>query len=313
VGATLYVTLEPCNHQGRSGPCAPVVEKSGVSRVVVAMRDPNPTVIGGGCRYLRDRGLDVTVGVLAAEALELVWPFAVTDNFTRPYVELKTAHSLDGFWAPLPSTREAVAPVYLTSETARVDVHCRRRRVDLVLVGEGTVGADGPRLDGRLAADRDDVPAAEPMAGYVDSDLSWTGGFNREQYVVFAGLGATDAPSRAAIEADGGTIIFCRETHGHVAPADLVVRAGEYGFLTMMVEGGPRLATAFLAAGAVDRWVRYQAPRVLGAGVGWPGVCPDTGSLGPAFHLTGSAPVGADLVTVHDRRCFDDLWARVTL
>ncbi len=313
VGATLYVTLEPCNHQGRTAPCAPAVFASGVKRVVVANRDPNPTVIGGGCRHLRDRGLVVDCGVLAAEALEMIWPFVVTNNFSRPYVELKTAHSLDGYFAPLPSTRGDAAPVYLTGEEARLDVHLRRRRVDLVLVGEGTVKADHPLLDGRLAAGRPDVPAEDPMAAYVDTDLSWTGGFRRDQYLVFAGESARETANRVGIEADGGQIIFCREKDGRVDPVDLIAQTSAHGYLSLMVEGGPNLAGSFLASGAVDRWIRYQAPVILGAGVGWPAQFLKSGQLDRNFHLTSSLTLGADLVTVHDRRNFRDVLAAVTL
>lgn len=312
-GATLYVTLEPCNHQGRTAPCAPAVFTSGVTRVVVANRDPNPTVIGGGCRHLRDRGVEVVCGVRAEEALEMIWPFVTTDNFSRSYVELKTAHSLDGFFAPLPSTRTEAAPVYLTGQEARLDVHRRRRRVDLVLVGKGTVAADRPVLDGRLAAGMPDVPSAEPTAAYVDTNLSWNEGFAREQYVVFAGQGAGQSTNRAAIEADGGTIIFCGEKGGRVDPADLVVQAAAAGYLSLMVEGGPTLAGSFLQAGAVDRWVRYQAPVILGAGVGWPTDFLNAGHFDRNFHLTSASPLGADLVTVHDRRKFRDVLARVTM
>jgi len=312
-GATLYVTLEPCNHEGRTAPCAPAVYASGVTRVVVANRDPNPTVIGGGMRHLRDRGLEVTCGVLADAALEMIWPFVVTNNFARPYVELKTAHSLDGYFAPPAATRGATAPVYLTGDEARMDVHRRRRRVDLVVVGEGTVAADAPRLDGRLADGQPDVPGAEPAAAYVDTDLSWTGGFRRDHYLVFAGESARAAASLAAIEADGGQVIFCREKAGHVDPSDLVVQAAANGFLSLMVEGGPSLAGAFLRAGVVDRWIRYQAPVILGAGVGWPDAFLTAGQIDRGFHLTSSGPLGADLVTVHDRRRFCDVLAQVTL
>ncbi|MEN8007106.1 MAG: bifunctional diaminohydroxyphosphoribosylaminopyrimidine deaminase/5-amino-6-(5-phosphoribosylamino)uracil reductase RibD [Candidatus Krumholzibacteriota bacterium] len=311
-GATLYVTLEPCNHQGRTPPCAPAVATSGLSRVVVAMRDPNPTVSGGGCRYLRDRGLDVTCGVLADEALEMIWPFVATDNFTHAYVELKTALSLDGRFAPPPDSRRETAPVFLTGQAARRDVHRRRRRVDLVLVGEGTVRADNPRLDGRLAAADAEVPASEPMAGYVDTDLSWTGGFNRDQYLVFAGHGARESENRERIEADGGEIVFCRETAGKVDPAGLCEAAVCRDLLTIMVEGGPRLAASFLRAGLVDRWVRYLAPTVLHDGVGWPG---GLGIEGPQnnFSLTRQLRVGDDLQVIHDRRSFAAVLARVTV
>jgi diaminohydroxyphosphoribosylaminopyrimidine deaminase/5-amino-6-(5-phosphoribosylamino)uracil reductase len=312
-GATLYVTLEPCNHQGRTAPCAPAVIDSGVTRVVVANRDPNPTVIGGGCRHLRDRGLDVVCGVRAVQALELIWPFVVTGNFSRPYVELKTAHSLDGYFAPPPTDRSDVAPVYLTGEMARQDVHRRRRRVDLVIVGEGTVAADRPRLDGRLAAGLTDVPQDDPVPAYVDTDLSWPGGFAREPYVVFAGEDARESSACAAIASGGGQIIFCRTKAGHVDPEDLVRQAAAHGYLSLMIEGGPRLAGAFLGAGAVDRWIRYQAPLILGAGVGWSDGFLTPGFVDRNFHLTSATTLDADLVTVHDRCSFRDVLARVTL
>jgi diaminohydroxyphosphoribosylaminopyrimidine deaminase/5-amino-6-(5-phosphoribosylamino)uracil reductase len=310
-GATLYVTLEPCNHKGRTDPCAPLVAHSGVARVVAAMRDPNPAVAGGGCRHLRDRGIEVTLGVLADLALETVWPFATTDSFRHPYVELKTAQSLDGRFAPPPEARSGTAPVYLTGDEARRDVHRRRRRVDLVLVGEGTVKADRPRLDGRLAAGQGDVPREDPRVGYVDTDLSWSGGFDREDYLVFAGTGARQSPRRAAIERDGGRIEFCRERDGRLDPAAVVERARELGLLTVMVEGGPRLAHAFLQAGLVDRWLRYQAPVVLGSGVSWPAGGPDATVLD--FTATSCSRLGEDLLEIHDRRRFADFLARVSV
>ncbi len=311
-GATLYVTLEPCNHQGRTPPCAPAVAASGVCRVVVAMRDPNPTVIGGGCRFLRDRGMDVTCGVLADEALDLIWPFAATDNFSHAYVELKTALSLDGRFAPPAESRRQTAPVFLTGQAALRDVHCRRRRVDLILVGEGTVRADNPRLDGRLAADCAEVPQDEPVAGYVDTDLSWTGGFQRDHYLVFAGKSAAESANRARIEADGGQILFCRETAGKVDPAGLCEAAVCEDHLTIMLEGGPRLAASFLRTGLVDRWVRSLAPTVLNDGIGWPEGLGD-GGIQNDFTLTRHMRVGDDLQVIHDRRSFADVLARVTV
>lgn len=310
-GATLYVTLEPCNHTGRTAPCAPEIAASGVRRVVVAMRDPNPAVVGGGCRYLRDRGIEVTLGVAARDALELVWPFAATENFTRVYVELKTALSLDGRFAPPAATRREPAPVYLTGSGARMLVHRRRRWCDLVLVGEGTVRADRPRLDGRLAAAHRDVPAEEPLAGYVDTDLSWAQGLDRDRYLVFAGESARGAANIPRIEADGGEIVFCAEREGRVDPRGIVNAAAERDLLTIMVEGGPRLATAFLATGLVDRWLQFTAPTVLGAGVGWP---PDAGVLSSSpFHLTRQSPLGPDLLAVWDRVDFAALLDRVTV
>jgi diaminohydroxyphosphoribosylaminopyrimidine deaminase/5-amino-6-(5-phosphoribosylamino)uracil reductase len=312
-GATLYVTLEPCNHKGRTAPCAPAVAAAGIRRVVAAMRDPNPTVLGGGCRYLREHGLAVACGCLAAEALELVWPFVVTDNFRRPYVELKTAVTLDGRFAPDPVVRSKAAPVYLTGEAARRDVHLRRRRVDLVLVGEGTARADRPRLDGRLAEGRPGVPTIDPVPGWVDTDLSSAEALPVSPSLVFAGRSAAGSPNRAALEAGGARVVLCREREGRVDLRDLLGQLAELDVRAVMVEGGPTLAAAFLAAGLVDRWVRYEAPRVLGAGVGWPA------EFGPGvlphgdFSLTSTTAVGEDLRTVWDRQSFTATLGRVTL
>jgi diaminohydroxyphosphoribosylaminopyrimidine deaminase/5-amino-6-(5-phosphoribosylamino)uracil reductase len=312
-GATLYVTLEPCNHEGRTPPCAPEVVAAGISRVVVGIRDPNPAVIGGGCRFLRDRCLEVTCGVLADEALDLIWPFAATDNFTHAYVELKTAHSLDGWFAPPATDRAQTVPVYLSGQSARIDVHCRRRRLDLVLVGEQTVRADRPQLDCRLAAGRKDLPGCDPLPGYVDSDLSWTGGFHRDRYLVFAGVGARDSVNRAMIEADGGEILFCREIAGRVDPGSLCEAAVTRDLLTIMVEGGPRLAASFLNTGRVDRWVRYLTPVVLGDGVGWPAGITRPARQGLDYSLTRHERMGADLLVIHDRRNFADFLTQVTV
>lgn len=312
-GATLYVTLEPCNHEGRTPPCAPAVVAAGLSRVVVGIRDPNPTVTGGGCRFLRDRGLEVTCGVMADEALDLIWPFVATDNFSHAFVELKTAQSLDGWYAPPAVNRTETVPVYLSGEPARRDVHCRRRRLDLILVGEETVRADRPRLDGRLAAGRQDLPDCEPVPGYVDTNLSWTGGFHRDKYLVFAGTSFRDSENRAAIEADGGEILFCRETGGHVDPASLCEVAIGRDLLAIMVEGGPKLAAAFLNAGLVDRWVRYLTPRVLSDGVGWPPGTFRPGRPDADFSLTRHEQLGEDLLIIHDRRRFADVLTQVTV
>ena len=310
-GATLYVTLEPCNHHGRTPPCAPAVAESGVSRVVVGMRDPNPAVIGGGCRFLRDRGVVVRCGVLAEQCLELVWPFATTENFQHVYVELKTALSLDGRFGPVPAAGRPPAPVYLTGEAARRDVHRRRRRVDLVLVGRGTALADRPRLDGRLVAGQTDVPGAEPAAGYVDTRLEHTGGLDRPEFLVFAGQSAQDSPNRAAVEAAGGTIVFCREKGGLVDPLAITEQAAKRGLFGLMIEGGPRLAASFLQARLVDRWLQYQAPVLLGAGPAWAELKP--GGAGRDFTLTRTEQLGEDLLVTWDRRRFRALLDQVTL
>lgn len=312
-GATLYVTLEPCNHQGRTPPCAPAVVASGITRVVVGMRDPNPAVLGGGCRFLRDRGVEVRCGVLGEECLELVWPFVTTGNFTRVYVELKTATSLDGLFAPAATGARHPSPIYLTGEKARQDVHRHRRRVDLVLVGKRTAMADRPRLDGRLAADNDGTPAAEPMAGYVDTHLEYSGGLDRDSFFVFAGESAQGSPRAEAVTAGGGTIIYCREQNGQVDPRNIMEQAAMRDILSIMVEGGPTLAHSFLREGLVDRWLSYTAPTVLGSGVGWPGGKSAPGFADSTFSLTRTRQLGRDLLAVYDKRSFQAQLGQVTI
>jgi diaminohydroxyphosphoribosylaminopyrimidine deaminase / 5-amino-6-(5-phosphoribosylamino)uracil reductase len=300
LGATLYCTLEPCNHQGRTPPCAPAVVAAGIRRAVVAVRDPNPGVRGGGLQVLRDAGIDVCAGVMAAEALDLAWPFVATRAFQRPFVILKTATSLDGYFAPLHAHQVGAAPFYLTGLEARHDVHRLRRWCDVVLVGEGTMAADRPRLDGRLVTDADDCPAADPIPAYVDTDLSLDGGWPKS-FWVFAGEAAAHTLG-SRIKERGGRVVACDRNGGHVDPTSVVARFREQGGHVLLVEGGPTLAASFLRAGLVDRWVSYVAPVVLGSGVRWP-----ESSANATFHTTRVTTVGPDVKTVFDRLPFDQM------
>lgn len=300
-GATLYVTLEPCNHTGRTPPCAPAVAASGITHVIVAMRDPNPLVKGGGCRFLREHGLEVRIGAGAAAALDLVWPFAVTDGFQRPFVELKSAVSLDGRFAPPAAARNVAAPVYLTGEPARRLVHERRRWSDAVVIGEGTARADRPRLDGRLADGRPGVPAAEPVAVCLDTDLSWSGGLGRAPFLVVAGENARRSPNLEAVAAAGGEVVFCREQDGRLDLRAALAALRARGLCALLFEGGPALSAALLAAGVVDRWRQFVAPVVLGDGVGWTAAPPPAA---PGFTLTRCEAVAGDAMLVHDRTPF---------
>jgi len=275
------------------------------------LADPNPTVAGGGIAHLVEEGVASDCGVAAPDALELVWPFVSTQNFGRAYVELKTAHSLDGFFAPLAKHRSGQAPVYLTGAEARRDVHRRRRRVDLVLVGEGTVAADQPRLDTRLADDCQHEPENDPVAAYVDTDLSWRGGFQRDHYLVFAGDQTRGSSAVQEILAAGGEVVFCLEREGRVDPTDLVKQSYKNGFNSIMIEGGPTLAGSFLRAGLIDRWVKYQAPVVLGDGVSWPPEFLGGAAAQRNFYLTQTERLGVDVVSIYDRQCFADVLNQV--
>jgi len=298
-GATLYVTLEPCNHQGRTPPCAPRVVGSGVARVVVGARDPNPHVAGGGLDLLRASGIDVTLGVLGRGCLELIWPYVVTDAFRRPFVSLKTATSLDGRFAP-PGAPPG-APVYFTGGESLQETARLRRWHDLVLVGANTVRCDRPRLDGRRADAAALCPAAEPLPACADGDLAEAAGWRTGPHLVFTSAAAAAGRERS-LRGAGADVVRCKDEDGRLDPADLLARAAALGHWTVMLEGGPALAASFLAAGLVDRWVQFVAPALVGGGPRWA-----DRELAPAvrdFSLTRAVRSGGDACLTWDRADF---------
>lgn len=293
-GATLYSTLEPCNHHGRTPPCTDAILAAGIARVVQGVADPNPQATGGAAR-LRQAGIPVDDGLLTAECLDLIWPFVCTDQFARPFVELKTATTLDGRFgrAGDPDGR----PTYLTGGLARRDVHARRRWVDLVLVGGGTARHDHPRLDVRLADGPGDGPADPPAAGVVARDHGADVRLVRDRWLAFAGPAAVNSDLPAGAEA----IACAADALGRPDVADVLSVCAARGIHAVMLEGGPRLATSFLGAGLVDRWVQYLAPLAVGDGPTWPaaGIVSDH-----RFHLTRCDRLGHDLRVIWDRRDF---------
>lgn len=307
-GATLYCTLEPCNHHGRVPPCAPAVVRSGIARVVTGVADPNPRVCGGGFEVLRDAGIDVVNGALAEPALELIWPFAVTDAFERPYVVLKTAVSLDGRFAPA-GMRASSGPSYLTGLDARRDVHRLRRWADVVLVGSRTAIIDRPRLDTRLLDETDACPAGGPLPAYVTADPGSADPFAGRRHVAFTGESGAAPGGGTSVAGPLATTVPCRVSNGLVDLESLVGRFRQIG-CCLMVEGGPALAASFLRAGLVDRWVAYTAPVVLGNGVTWPGAggaaseLPGHTAPPVEYTLTRVERCGRDVKAVFDRRSF---------
>ncbi len=313
-GATLYTTLEPCNHHGRTPPCAPAVIQAGIRRVVAGVADPNPRLPGGGLEVLRDAGIDVAIGVLGEAVLDLMWPFVTTNAFERPYVLLKTAQSMDGRFAATkgPDASQDAAR-YLTGSDARRDVHRLRRWSDVILIGEGTLAADRPLLNGRLAAPDDACPSVDPMPAYVDSDLSYRGDWPWARFFVFT---ATPLPTDGAskrIEEAGGHVVLCDAENGRVAPGALLKTIFSGIGHSVMLEGGPTLASAFLTGGLVDRWVRYTAPVVLGTGPAWPERASQAGGAGLLpYSLTRTERHGPDVKEVFDRVNFAETLRRLT-
>lgn len=252
-GTTAVVTLEPCDHTGRTGPCARALVEAGVARVVFAQPDPNPAA-QGGTATLRRAGVDVEGGLLAdlARSVNRTWTFA--HEHRRPFLTWKLATTLDGRSAAADGSSR-----WVSSRPARRDVHRLRAASDAVLVGTGTALVDDPALTVR---DEHDV------------DLP------RDQQPLRAVMGRRAVPSTSRVRDDAGPTVVLATRDPHEALAGLFARERWH----VLLEGGPTVAAAFLAAGLVDEVVAYLAPALLGAG---PSAVGDLGirTIGDALRL----------------------------
>ena len=257
-GATLYVTLEPCAHYGRTGPCAKAVAEAGIRRVVIAMRDPNPLVAGKGIRILEEAGIEVKVGVLEEEARRLNEVFLKWIATKMPFVVLKTAMSLDGKIAT-----HAGDSAWITNEAARLRVHQWRDTYAAILVGIGTVLADDPSLTARLP----DGTGHNPIRVIVDS-LART---PLTAKVVMDGAARTivavteRAPKErcAALNAAGVRVIFAGDGT-RVDLHQLLQELGKEEVSSVFAEGGGTVNFALLKAGIVDKVHAFIAPIFIG-------------------------------------------------
>ncbi len=260
-GATAVVTLEPCNHTGRTGPCAQALIDAGVARVVYAAADPTPGATGGAAT-LRAAGVDVESGLLAAEAEAGNTAWLTSMRRGRPHVTYKYAATLDGRIAAADGTSQ-----WITSQAARADVHRLRAESDAVLVGAGTARADNPHLAARAFGEAPQDAVSQPLRVVVDSSAT----------AVKPGARVLDAaaPTLVAVAADADAAHLaglCEVVRLPRTPAGLDVPAlldalHTRGIRSVLLEGGPRLAGSFVAAGAVDRVIGYLAPVLLGAGL----------------------------------------------
>ncbi len=260
-GATLYCTLEPCSHTGRTGPCAPLVVDAGIVRAVVALEDPNPRVSGAGFGHLRANGVDVRVGVRRAEAERLNAPFLSVTRRGRPFVTVKVALSQDGCIAAEPGIRTA-----LTGPSANRYIHRERAEVDALAIGSGTLLADDPQLTARGAF------RYRPLTRVVFDSRLRTPPTAKLLSTRSAGpviimstpFTAERRPDRMRALTDAGAQI---ELIGGDQPlAGALARLAGLGIMSLVVEGGVALHRAFWEAGLVDRLEVYQTPRVIGPG-----------------------------------------------
>ena len=295
--ATAYVTLEPCSHWGKTPPCADALIAAGLRRVVVALEDPDPRVGGAGVERLRAAGLEVEVGLYAAEASEVNAGFLQRVQFGRPLVTLKLATSLDGRIATAAGESR-----WITGPPARERTHLLRATQDAILVGTGTVLADDPQLTCRLPG----LGHRSPVRVVIDRHLRIPPSARliaeaRQGPTWVVTLGSAD-PDRQKALRDAGVVVIPAEPDaaGRIELNAALRLLGGRGLTRLLVEGGGRLAAALLRAGLVDRLVWLHAPLVLG-GDGIPAVA-ELGleALGeaPGFERLSSEIVGEDGLTV---------------
>ncbi len=267
-GATAYVTLEPCNHRGSTGPCVDALVQAGVGRVIAAMEDPNPAVNGHGLQRLRQAGIDVRCGLLAHEARELNIGFVARMTRGRPWVRMKMASSLDGRCALRDGRSQ-----WITGAAARADGHVWRARSCAILTGIGTVRDDDPQMNVRHV-----VTARQPLRVLIDSRLE----VNPAARIVEDGgtlvICAVPEPARseqtAALVERGCEVVTlaAKSTGGTPSTVDLAAVLAELARREMNevhVEAGARLSGALLQAGLVDELLLYLAPKLLGDAMPW--------------------------------------------
>jgi diaminohydroxyphosphoribosylaminopyrimidine deaminase/5-amino-6-(5-phosphoribosylamino)uracil reductase len=254
-GATVYVTLEPCNHQGRTKPCSDALIAAGVARVVAAMQDPNPLVAGQGLAKLEAAGISVSCGVLAEQAHELNIGFFSRMQRALPWVRLKTAASLDGMTALHSGESQ-----WITGPEARADGHAWRARACAVLTGIGTVKADDPQMTVRAI----DTPR-QPRRIVVDSRLD----ISLDARILEGGgtwiVAAVGNPEKEALlRAAGADIIFLPNAAGKVDLPALMRELGRRQINELHVEAGAKLNASLIKEGCVDELLVYLAPALIG-------------------------------------------------
>ncbi len=263
-GGTAYITLEPCNHTGRTGPCTEALIAAGVRRVVAATADPNPNVAGHGMDRLRAAGIETALGLCEDEARRLNEGFARWIQSKRPLVLMKVAMTLDGRIAPPPGKHIAGEPYWITSETARAHVQTLRWQADAALTGIDTVIADDP-----LLTDRSGLPRRRPLLRVIlDSALRIpldSKMVNTAQHDVLIFTISTDEKRIAELRSRSVRVEILPAEAGRV-PLELVLdRLGAEGILTLLTETGTRLNTALLAGNLVDRAHFFISPQIMGS------------------------------------------------
>lgn len=257
-GATLYVTLEPCSHFGKTPPCANLVKESGVQRVVVAMEDPNPSVAGRGIQLLRDAGIEVEVGLLEKQARRLNERFIHNMVASRPFVISKFAMTLDGKIATYNGHSQ-----WITGEEARQDVHELRNEVDAILVGIGTVLKDNPalttRLKGRTGKNPTRIILDRQLKTPLDAQILKT---NIARTIIVTAEGQQEKTH--TFKNTGAEFIYVPLVEGKLDLHSMLDQLYKLGITDVLVEGGGEVNASFLRDGLIQKFLVYMAPKVLG-------------------------------------------------
>ncbi len=265
--ATVYVTLEPCSHHGKTPPCAHELAKYPLKRIVVAMTDPNPQVNGDGIAYLRSKGIAVVTGVLEEKARKLNEVFLFNMRFGKPYVILKVAQTLDGYIAaPDGDSR------WISGKEARKRVHQWRSEYDAVMVGRNTALLDNPRLTVRHVSGRQPRRIVIDGPGTLPSDLHLLSDIHEDKTIRVTcnpDLSAKpDDPALGLLQPDyfRGQTVHVSELNGHCNLEQTINRVGELGVSSILVEAGSQLASALVRDNLVDKLHLFVAPKMLGGG-----------------------------------------------
>lgn len=314
-GATAYVTLEPCSHHGRTGPCADALLAAGIARCVVATVDPNPLVSGRGLERLRAAGVAVSLGPCEQQARELNLAFAFAVQHPRPFITLKAALSSNGYLAPPPEARTSRHPFWLTGPEARAEVHRLRHASDAILTGIGTVLADDPALTDRSALPRRrpllrvilDPQLRTPIAGQLLRTATATAPDSEPDLLLLCATSAPPAREHALLEASDGRAEILRVPAGPAGRINLpaaVAALHDRQCRSLLLEAGSALNSAFLHEDLVDRVILFFSQTALG-----PGALPFAAAGPSPFLLEGqlerrrTSMVGADTMVsglLHD-------------
>lgn len=265
-GSTLFVNLEPCNHYGRTPPCTKAILESGIKRVVVGIADPNPNVTGGGCKFLRSKGVEVKYGVLEEECTRLNEVYIKYVKKGKPFVILKGALTLDGWIATKIGNSK-----WITNEKSRKFVHSLRKKVDAIMVGVETIIADNPLLSPYLT--RNSAP--DPVRVIADTNLrvpleSRVFNSGTSALTVIASGSNVSRTKRKRVEGLGARVINCQMRDGRIDLADLLDKLAEMSIGSVLVEGGGTIFGSIIREGLVDKFYIFLAPKILGGNNGIP-------------------------------------------